>query len=74
MSNMSMPLDTSVNANTYVLMLNSVPRNTFFENRLNNGGMNYLNAWNNITQIADTQKQTALHSSLCQTQVCVSYT
>ena len=33
-----------------MLMFRSVSKNTFFENRLNDGGVNFMNALNNITK------------------------
>ena len=45
-------------------MFRSVSKNTWFENRLNDGGVNFVNALNNIAKnIAYVQKQTAIHSS-----------
>ena len=33
-----------------MLMFRSVSKNTFFENRLNDDGLNFMNAFNNITK------------------------
>ena len=33
-----------------MLMFRIVSKNTFFENRLNDGGVNFMNALNNITK------------------------
>ena len=66
MSNASIALDIAVN----ILMFRSVSKNTFFENKLNYYGMNFMNALTK-RRFADGQKQIALHSSLRQKQVCI---
>ena len=66
MPNASIALDIAVN----VLMFRSVSKNTFFENKLNYCGMNFMNALTK-RRFADGQKRIALHSSLRQKQVCI---
>ena len=44
-----------------ILIFRSVSKNTLFENRLNDGGVNFMNALNNITEDLQMLKSRQLY-------------